>query len=473
MSYLWAAQVAEARRAGCAQRSALLRHRYLTERPLGMVMWQLGAEPFTAAAVAWGFGPEQREIAVPGEPRDRELSFRALTGVARSFNAWFEGATGRDQPPQIVIPNRGNLRLLDRLGRRLAYLPTDGETPADPELVRFGIHLRFLAERVLYPGQQLVVALTELLSTHWITELSELEGQSLPALDAAIDPPEHLTAHEAARSAEGVEIGPLPSREDDERVDPLVAAFNRRRGRRAEESVVAPLRSEIEQHYLQLVDRGWVLLWRCLARERAYHEAPGVARRWQEDVDALERHLDWVNEGGRYRTRHTHARAARTMRRWEDAQRLLEAEEAIDDPLRMIPALLANDAVQGRVVDVDLAHREQGPKRSVRRPLVTLACEERCLMPIGKQLWWTGTPAAKHYTVLTVVPAGAAWHVTLRHETSYAHPRPEVGEDVTFSIHHTSASLPIMLPDNPPWTHRKQEVAMDAIEEGQDARGWE
>lgn len=103
MSYFNALLIAEARKHGRAQRSAQLRHRHLATRPLGMVLWQLGAEPLAAAAVAWGLGPKgalarrARRAA-----RDRELAFRALATVARSFNTWFEGE--RDEPPQVVIP---------------------------------------------------------------------------------------------------------------------------------------------------------------------------------------------------------------------------------------------------------------------------------------------------------------------------------------------------------------------------------
>lgn len=209
MSYLNAVLVAEARALGRAQRSTTVRHRLLAKRPFVLMLWQLGAEPFTAAAVAWGFGPKDRTMVVPGEPRDRELAFRALTVVAQAFNAWFEGP--RDEAPQVVVPNWGTLTLMGRLGRRLAYLPTTGDAPASPDLVRFGRHLRFLADRTRHPGQQLVVVLTELLASHWQTELSDLETQSLAALDAAIAPPHGKSGHEGARDVEDLEIGPTPA----------------------------------------------------------------------------------------------------------------------------------------------------------------------------------------------------------------------------------------------------------------------
>lgn len=460
MGYFEALLAAEAHQAGRAQRSAILRHRHLSNRPLALMLWQLGAEPFTAAAVTWGFGPRERQIVVPGEPRDRELAFRALLDVAHAFNPWFERRDA-NAPPQIVVPNRGTLTVLGRLGRRLSYLPTEGEHAAHPALVRFGRHLRFLGEHARHPGQQLVVVLTDLLSTHWVTGLSELEAHNLPALDAAIAPASGLSAHEAAAVAERIEIGPVPTGDDDDRLDVLVSAFNEARGRRAngkpetDERVVAGLRAPIAAHYEALTDRGWSVLWRCVERERLFREAPSVARRWSADVDELTRHLGWVvDKGGRYRTRATSRQAAYRLRAWEDAQRLVVAEEAIDDPLRMIPGLLSGQALSGKVVALDLGHRELATKRMVARPRITIELDDSFVaIPTGKELFWTRDAGGRPYEVESVRTERETRLVTLKHTTGSNRERPSVGQDVVFSVHHTNHGIPLMLPDTPPWTH--------------------
>lgn len=473
MSYLNAVLVAEARALGRAQRSTTVRHRLLAKRPFVLMLWQLGAEPFTAAAVAWGFGPKDRTMVVPGEPRDRELAFRALTVVAQAFNAWFEGP--RDEAPQVVVPNWGTLTLMGRLGRRLAYLPTTGDAPASPDLVRFGRHLRFLADRTRHPGQQLVVVLTELLASHWQTELSDLETQSLAALDAAIAPPHGKSGHEGARDVEDLEIGPTPGAEDDERVDKLLSAFNTARARSTDERIVAPLRAPIERHYAELADRGWGLVWRCLEREREHPQANHVARRWKDDVEALNRHVDWVvTRGLPYRTRQTNAQAARTLHDWEEAQRMLDAEEAIDDPLRMIPTLLANRAIAGVVRRVDATHKEQGPKKLVGRPLVDLDTAERCALQPGKQLWWTETPGGRMYAIVSVRDAESGGSsVTLRLETGAKGELPREGDVAIFSSHNTCGSPPLMLPAEAPWTHKEAELTPPALDGATDEGTWE
>src|SRR5205823_5925223 len=113
-----------------------------------------------------------------------------------------------------------------------------------------------------------------------------------------------------------------------------------------------------EGHYRPLLFRTWDLLWRCRDREMTYPESPSVVRRWDEDRRAYTAHMDWMAKSGLRRTRQTPRQAILTVRNLEEAKGRLEAEEACDDPLRMIPYLLENKAVRGRVVRVDREHRE-------------------------------------------------------------------------------------------------------------------
>src|SRR5258708_34434263 len=75
-------------------------------------------------------------------------------------------------------------------------------------------------------------------------------------------------------------------------------------------------------------------------------------------LEEYTRHIDWSLTVGRRRTRQTARQAASTMRELEGAQALLEAEEAVDDQLRMARCLLAGKAVAGIVTAVDREHRE-------------------------------------------------------------------------------------------------------------------
>lgn len=482
MNHLDVTLAARAHCNGRALRTAVFRHRRLLPRPLVIVLFQLGAEPFAAAAIGWGERQDRLTFRVAGEPRNRDLAFTLLLEFANWFNPRFEApATDREtidrgeytfrrarSAPQLVVANAGTVKMLGRLGRRLAYLPTDGPRPADEALVRLGRHLRFLANHSWVPGQQLLVSLTDLLNQHWMTAQSEVERQSLPALDAFLDPPDGVHGFEAAALVEDASVGPVPTGDDDESLAPLVERFNERRSNRTDPAVVQPLLRPIADHYRPLVQRAWDLLWQCRDREVTFTEAPSVERRWAEDRQAYTAHIDWMARGGLRRTRQTSRQAATTLRRLEEAQRLLEAEEACDDSLRMVPYILQHKAVRGRVVGFDREHRELATKRMVARPLVTLHSPDPCLVPLGKELWWSAQPAGREYLVEEVAAApDGGWLVTLKLMTgSTAAELPGVGRDVSFSVHNTHRAPPLTLPDAEPWTHRPVlQIAPGPIEE--------
>jgi hypothetical protein len=474
---------ARAHRGGRALRTAKFRHRRLLPRPLAAVLYQLGGEPFAAAAIGWGDRPERLTFRVAGEPRNRDLAFALLLEFAQWFNPRFEApAADREtvsrgeytftrarSAPQVLVANTATAKMLDRLGRRLAYLPTDGPRPADEALVRLGRHLRFLLGHAWVPGQQLLVSLTDLLNQHWMTAQSQVERQSLAALDAFIDPPGGVHGFDAAARVEDRSVGPVPAAEDDERLAPLVERFNKLRGDRTASPVVRPLLGPIEDHYRAMVRGAWDLLWRCRDREAALAEAPSVGRRWVEDREAYTAHMDWMARSGLRRTRQTPRQAAATLRELEEAQRLLEAEEACDDPLRMVPYLLQHKAVRGRVVAVDREHRELATKRVVPRPLVTLRSPDPSLMPLGKELWWSAQPGGREYVVHAIEAApDGGWLVTLKLMTgSTAAVLPAVGGKACFSVHNTRPAPPLTLPKAEPWTHRpaRAPAPVEPIEE--------
>lgn len=452
MNIFGAALAARSYEQGHALRTARYRHRRLLAEPLAIVLWQLGAEPFSAAAVGWGSRPDDLTLAVTGEPRNRDLAFSSLLPFARWFNRRFAAHSGREgEAPQVLVANGATADLLGRLGRRLAY---PGPRPVDTELVRLGRHLLFLEQHRAAPGQQLLVVLTDLLNAHWATALSAPESQSLAALDAYVEPPRDTHGFHAAADAEVHAVGPVPAGDADERLYPLVEKFNRDRGKSTDPAVIAPLLRPIYDHYLEMTRTTWDLLWRCQARERRHPEAPSVGRRWLEDCRAYQWHMNWLAQNGLRKTRQSARQAALTLCRLEEATRLVEAEEACDDPLRMAPYILDNKALRGRVVCLDLEHREMAEKKMVKRPLVTIESDEPCLMPAGKELWWSAHAQGPGYEVQRVLPgAGGRTRVVLKLMTSAKGSLPTVGAQACFSIHKTEERWTAKLPEDTPWTH--------------------
>lgn len=473
MTQLDVTLAARAHRDGRAYRTSALLHRRLLDTQLALVLWQLGAEPFSAAAIGYGEEPDDLKLVVAGEPRNRDLAFAALAEFACWFNPRFEAAAQERETvqrgtqtreraptiPQLLVANRGTVELLGRLGRRLAYLPLDGDNPAPPELVRLGIHLVFVGRHATEPGQQLIISLTDILNAHWATPLSDLERMSLSALDAYIEPPHGMHGFNAAAVAEREPVGPTADGDDEARLEPLVEEFNATRAGSTDPAVVAPLFAPLEGHYRPHVERTWELLWRCRDREAAWPEAASAERRFQEDRDAYTRHMDWLVEGGgRRRTRQTPRQAAMTMRRLESVKAQLLAEEACDDAVRMIPYLLDNKAVEGDVVRIDRDYKEIANVKMATRPLLTLASPDPCLIPIGRTLWWAENPGGPGWVVHEVTGASSGGStVTLKLTTgSTSAETPEVGETACFSVLKTKSHWPQRLPYDAPWTHEPE-----------------
>lgn len=471
MNQLGVVVAARSFRGGRALRTAVFRHRRLPKNPIALVLWQLGGEPFAAAAIGYGRRRRDFTLTVAGDPLNRDLAFAALGQFANWFNPRFEESLRSVQPglaPQIVVANQATVQMIGNLGRRLAYLPLDGPKPAPPQLVRLGQHFLFLARHSRTAGQQLIVPMTDLLGMHWATPQSFMERQSLAALNAYIESTGNPAGFYEAMAAEDT-VGPVPSGDDDKHLEPVVEEFNRRRNGRTDRTTIESLLSPVAAHYGPLVSRTWNLIWDCHARELQEPEAPSVERRWSQDVGAYQRHMEWVNGHGHRRTRQTPKQAAETLTALENAKVLLDAEEACDDPLKMVPYLLENKAVQGKVMSINRDHFEVCTSKQVRRPLLTLRSAEPCLMPSGKKLWWSESPSGQPWEIYGVIhhPGGSAT-VTVKLTTSAGTaPVPRIGAQACFSIHTTATGWIPRLPDVEPWCHQPAEDApeMEAIDD--------
>jgi hypothetical protein len=475
---------------GRAQRRSSFRHGHLVEKPIGMVPWHLGAEPFTYAALAYGdWAPQFAAMALPGEPRDRRLLFPVTVPLAQWFNERFEapwsaaGGAERDKDeslpdaPQVVVPNEGAVTVLRKLGRRFAYLPTeavpDGPPPADPVLVRFGRHLQFLGLTAGQPGRQLVVAATTLAADGWTTEQTMVERANLAALDAWIEPPAGVHGFEAAAAAEDVSAGPLPAPQVEAHVNDLIGEFDdARREGRAEEVDAALGRLDVV--YRSLSEAAWAVMWRVVERERSWPaEARFLPERWTRDIKAYAEHMDWITgaQEGRRRTRDSVRQAMQIRRNLEGDLQCLEAEEAVSDPLRLVPYLLDNKAVEGVVASSQLHNQllKVGNKKETRAPLVTLRTQLPCLMPNGKQLWWSEEPGKIWATVDSVVPdpAGPGSLVTLLFTANMATADAIAASRgvVCFTELSTNVFRWDRYPQKDPWTHLPASTGPVSLEE--------
>lgn len=476
MNAFTALLTARAHEQGRAQRTAKLRHRAIAKNPLCIAAYQLGAEPYSIGAIAFGTQASGTRVFVPGYPLNRQLLFDELLRFAKEFCPALEAYANSPceevehfgqtllvpkQLPQVIVANNETISLLGRLGRRLAFLPVEGKYAADPLLPRLGRHLLLLAQHAKLPGQQLVLSVTELLATHYVTAMSNVETGSLAALNVWINPPEGAHGFHAAEVAERQAVGPTPSPSDGETIFGLMNTFNERRKGSTDAAVVQKCVQPLRTLYGSMIQTTWNLIWQALDRERAIAEASSIKRREREDRIAYASHMAWMNgpAGGRRRTRMTARNAALRLDALERAQTRLIAEEAIDDPLRMAPILLAGKALAGKVIARDVERREVISGRNCLRPSITVRTCEPCAMPRGAELWWTETSGGREWAVHNVASAGGGSDVTLVLRTNRLPDigMPKVGGRVTFSQLNTGGGYELFLPAKAPWTHRAPE----------------
>ncbi len=456
---------------GRALRRTTFRHVHLADPPLAIAMWRLGGERFRAAALAWGPLDGPFQLAVPGEPRNRDLYFAALEPfavdlcarirrVAASRVARQRGSVTEHIPAdalQIVVPNKTTVNALGLLGRYLAYLSDRGGVAPHPALIEAGKHLRFYARNARVPGQALLVPLDRLVADHWATLLSPFEQANLAALDAQIEPGPGRHPFAASAAAEAAaRIGPEPTEDIDRVTGSLLSEFNAHRGTSTDPTVTEPLAGPLREHYRDLIEPVWQLMNRVVARELQLTAAPSVYRRFESDRAAFGRHVDWVvNQGGHYRTTDTPRQAAITLRRLEDSLARYEADQAVEDPACMIGHLLDGDAVRGTVASLTETKVVVNVRR-VPRAVIALDSPDPVTLPAGKELWWTATASGEPWEVQSLQHTSTGSRVFLILTARPTPARlPAVGDVITLSTLCTGHSHPWpMPPADPPWTHR-------------------
>ena len=457
---------ARAYKEGRAVRSALVRHRSIESDPVFLVAWQNGFDPFTCNAIAFGQAHAAPELFVMSGTRDRDREAREFAAVAERFCELFEsyGAAscaidyqGRKLevpvwPAQVVIANGATLHLLGRIGRRLAGAQhPDGAMQR--LLRRFACHLLWLARHADLPGQQIVLSCTDFLNAHYATAMSPLECESLFALEAWIAPPGRRDGFDAAVAAERFSAGPQPKPEDAQTAARLYAALEQARKGGAEGSAVEEALEALREFYRGLTAPVWSLLLEIVRRERDVPGAAHLARRIEPDRIAYGLHLEGLERAvsdPRGIGFLENARAAALRRdELERAAALLEVEEAIDDPLRMLPRVLSGEAIEGEVLDCTVSRTDGAT--------VVLRTEEPCALPPGLALWWSGAPFGRGWEIERVEAAGAGSTVTLtqpvRKDPAGC---PAIGSRALFSPLHFDDHLAygLSLPARAPWTHR-------------------
>ncbi|WP_406286471.1 hypothetical protein [Embleya sp. NBC_00896] len=396
---------------GRAQPAATVRHRHLSARPVVLVPYVLAGEAFAPLAVLVGTDPaEPRLLAVP-QPRDRDRRFAHAAELAGrllpylgEFAAETETIERRaDDPyeravdaPQVLVPTAGGVEYLRLLGRSTRFRSIEGEYAVAPEVPLLGRWSTYLADRAGVPGSSLLLAMTDLLTQAWATGQSAMEDGDLAALLAWIDPPAGQRGDEAARAVEGgPTAGPATDPAFDERLVPLITAFDEAVDTQAEKPAEAAIRDALAAELMPT----WHRMWRGVELLGALPAGASVAGRWEADRASYSFFTaDLADPESRPQPRVPGAvSAAAQLATRERAQARLDAEQVRDDPLLMAAVRLAGEAFRGDLVAVDAERMvaEPGKKTARPRPMLTFDTDDEPLFGPGTDLECVERPEAK------------------------------------------------------------------------------
>jgi hypothetical protein len=437
MTVLTALARAAAATAGRALPTKTVRHAHLSGRPLVLVAAQLAGEACAPLAVLAGDDREKPHLLVVYEPRDRTQRFEfaaALAGIvlpAIERHIEDDGDPERAEPypdaPQFLVPNPSHVAFLRLLGRSTRFRRTEGEYAVPAAVPLLGRWLTYYAERAEVTPSSLLLPMTAALADHWATGQSAAEDANLAALLGWIDPPAGLTGPEAARAAEDpVRCPPAgPATDptfDNEVLEPILRA-TREAALTGDVARLGRARSAMDPALRSQLEPTWALMWRAVDLLAGLPAAAHVEQRWLADRRSFTNQVAWIRDGGAPQARRDSAvAAARRLARLEREQQRLAVERAYDDPLVMAEYRMTGEAFAGEVTDAEPGRLDQGGKRPVLRPWITVATADEVLFAGGAVLRSPARPA-QQATVIDIVPPGARGNLA---GTAGADPRTQV-----------------------------------------------
>ncbi|MEV4440299.1 hypothetical protein AB0K09_14985 [Streptomyces sp. NPDC049577] len=463
----------EAAAEGRATPLATVRHRHLSERPLVLVPLTTAGEAGAPLGALVGTERQAPRLLTVAQPRDRDLRFAFLAELADVLVPYLEEFSdeqeGDDEvcadAPQVLVPSAAGVEYVRLLGRSTRFRRTadqdpDAPHPAPPRVPLLGRWLTHLGERARVPGSSLLLPMTALLGRHWATGQSALEDQHLGALLAWIDPPAGTSGAEAAlraeteRDGDGLLTTPPagPATDpafDNKRLAPAVARYDAGLPG-AEAEIRALLESQLRPT--------WDAVWRGVDLLRALPEGAHVADRWRRDRWSYTAHRDRVRAGEPPQPRRDDAvTAARKLASRETAQALLDAQEALDDPLVMAGRRLAGEAFAGEVTEVVMEYSQAKVPRP--RPLVTVRTDDSPHLAEGARVY-RATADGRTQTAEVVEPGPDGPTVRLtagmgRGKVPDPGSVPEKGDQVCWTLfeHAPRGGPELPEPEDTPWTH--------------------
>lgn len=369
----------------------------------------LAGEDATIHAVALsGVGrAEPRRILAVADPRQREAMDEMFGMLDSYLERYLVACEEVDRSPQLVVTSPGALRHLRNIAEDLRFLERDAH------IARFATNLSYFTDRAQVPGQQAVVVLTEVLSTHWVTPLQPYQEAHLGALLATLDPAPDQDVTELVRAAEALTMGPRTAPAFDNTVlAPRLRRYTEARRRGAPRERLDALRAEIAAVLTPIVLRMHRAMQYGLRKlgEAALSPLPEVAA-WQEaEREAFHGFRDARRAGIRMPRRDRAKGGAFRLVEREEGQSTLEASVQCHDALGRARAEAAGDVL---ACEVEGSHPERLPGRRRRVIAVDVVTDQTGLrLRQRDELTWVEDPRLEA-VVADIREAGHRLRVTL------------------------------------------------------------
>lgn len=443
--------------AGRAQPATTVRHVHLAATPMVFVPLRITGEAAAPLAAMVGDDPGRPRLLIVPQPRNRDLRFAFLAELAEIVVPYLRQFTSRIEfphercfdAPQILVPNPGGVAFTRLLGRSSRFRRTTGPHAVAPLVPLLGRWLTFLHERSEFADSAMLLAMTEVLTEHWVTGQSGAEDGNLSALLAWIDPPPGLPGNEAALLAEdplrAPPAGPDTDPDFDHRVlAPLIEAYE-------STGALGQLRAALTEQLMPT----WDTMWRGVDLLRTLPEAASVAGRWERDRTELAKESIRIANGGFPQGRWDNPQAAaRRLAALENALQAYEASKAFDDPLIMANYRIEGTAFEGQVIALEADRKiiPPGKTRRVQRPLVTVRTDDPVRLTPGKKVLSPQRPkqscqllSVKDGIVVIQINSGMSKGATI----------PAIGETVCYTELDPAGGPVPRLPalEQTPWTH--------------------
>lgn len=442
-------------------------HVHVADKPFVVVGYHMPGDPGAPIGLLYGSEKDNPHLMVVGEPRQSQLRFTQLDEFALELNGYLTSfmsppslggrtptslnAPAAADAPQIIVPNPATAHwLCDVMGRRLRYLPTDGDLTISRALPTVGTHLSFFAGQQV-PGSSLVLPLTDILADHWATGQLAALDTSLASQLAWITDPDAIEDAETALPA-----GPVPDPDWETReLNAAIKAYQK-----LTEAGLGPADQPMRRTIQGALQPAWDSCWQARELLTRLPRASRTQERWDRDVSQWSQHVDRFRAGqAHFRKRPKQLQVFQHLTRWERLTADLERDMALDDPLIMARYVATGEALSGEIITVDA---------TAKRPTVQVRAHLRFSRPLGTDLYQhlppETTPKGTSHPVLTFTVTDIdANEVVSLDVTAGAvrrdcrHRLPKVGQQVVFGPFGQRDFRPNTLPTELPWTHAEED----------------